>query len=358
MNSTLIKKLKIIEFASVLAGPLAGNFFSELGAKVIKIENPKTDGDITRSWRTPSEGGDSSISAYYASANYGKESVFLDLTNEEDHKKALEICVDADVVISNFKPSSAKKLGITFSALKNLNPSLIFAQLSAYPEGKEAPAFDVLLQAQSGYLSMTGFQDKKYAKIPVAMIDMLAAHQLREGILLALLEREIDGKGRKVSTNLYAAALSGLINQASAYLMNGDLPQPLGSAHPQIAPYGDLFYTKDKVPLILAIGTDRKFYSLLQLLGLEKYKDKFATNQDRVNQREELRQILANSINAISAENITQMLDSESIPYSKINNLKNVFDHKEASDYLIDEMREGRKCIKTKSVVFDIQQSN
>jgi crotonobetainyl-CoA:carnitine CoA-transferase CaiB-like acyl-CoA transferase len=91
---------------------------------------------------------------------------------------------------------------------------------------------------------------------------------------------------------------------------------------------------------------------------LEKYKDKFATNQDRVNQREELRQILANSINAISAENITQMLDSESIPYSKINNLKNVFDHKEASDYLIDEMREGRKCIKTKSVVFDIQQSN
>ncbi len=354
MNSSLIEKLTIVEFASVLAGPLTGTFFAELGAKVIKIENPGTGGDITRGWRSPEEDKESGVSAYYASANYGKDVRFLDLNVSNDKDVALELCKNADVVISNFKPSSAIKLGITYDQLISINPSVIFAEIQGYPEGHETPAFDVLLQAQTGYLSMTGFEEMPYAKIPVAMIDILASHQLREGILIALMERMKDGKARKVSTNLYGSALSGLINQASDHLMNGRIPGPLGSKHPNIAPYGDIFYTKDEKAVVLAIGTDRKFEKLLELLGLSTYLTEFHTNHLRVQNREKLNEVLSKKIEKIQSTEFLVKLHDQGIPCSLIYDLHEIFQYERSKEFILAEERDGRKCFKTRTVAFNV----
>ena len=188
--------LTVVELASVLAGPAVGLFFAELGARVIKIENPVTKGDVTRAWKAPTEDKQKSDSAYYHSVNAGKEVHFLNLKTEEDRQQAYHLIEQADVVIVNYRVGAAQKLGMDYEYLNQLNPRLIYAELTGFGANDRRPAFDVVLQAETGFLYLTGEPDRPPVRMPVALIDILAAHQLKEGILVALLQRAQTGKGR------------------------------------------------------------------------------------------------------------------------------------------------------------------
>ena len=247
--------LTIVELASVLAGPAVGMFFAELGAQVIKVENPLTDGDVTRTWKHPSENQTHKSSAYYHSVNWQKNSVFLNAKIPAEKEQILDLIKSADIVISNFRSSTAEKLGLDYKSISDLCPHIVFGEISAYGEEIDRPGFDALLQAETGWMHMNGQAKGPPTKMPVAMIDLLAAHQLKEGLLVALIQKLKTGQGGKVSVSLYDAAVSALANQASNYLNLDIIPRRKGSQHPNIAPYGDIFRTKEGDLILLAVGS-------------------------------------------------------------------------------------------------------
>ncbi len=349
-----ISDLKIVEFASVLAGPLVGNLFSELGARVVKIENSRTDGDITRQWRTALEGTERTVSSYYASANYRKRVLMADLRDPKDRDRVKEEVRRADVIISNFKPRTAEKLGVDLASLREINERAVIAELVGYKHDPERGAFDVLLQAESGYLSMTGHPDAPFAKIPVAMIDVLAAHQLRSGVLAALYEQIEDGKGRRVQVDLFGSALGGLINQGSAYLMNGDVAKPMGSAHPSIAPYGEVYKTKDEVPLIFAVGTDKQFASLAALLELE-IREKWEKNSGRVRDRKALTHQIAKKVGEWGFSDLASLLKSEKIPFAPVKNVREALSSEVVQREVLEWRQEEQQLRSLPTVTFSIQ---
>jgi crotonobetainyl-CoA:carnitine CoA-transferase CaiB-like acyl-CoA transferase len=233
-NHPMLKHLTVIELASVLAGPAVGMFLAELGAKVIKIENPD-GGDVTRQWKLPSEDGQSEVSAYFSSVNYGKQYQSINLKTTEGKQAVLNLMATADIVLTNFKSGDDIKLGLDYETLNALNPKLIYACITGFGPNDSRTAFDVVLQAEAGLMYMNGAPESGPIKWPVAVIDLMAAHQLKEGILLALLQRERHGLGAKVSVSLYDAAIASLANQATNWLMAGHIPQRLGSL-PQHCP--------------------------------------------------------------------------------------------------------------------------
>ena len=269
MTDYSFQSLRVVELGSVLAVPAVGMFFAELGATVIKIENATTQGDVTRSWKLPSEDPTSPASAYFYSVNYGKQHLMLDLNTSEHQAQVWDLVRTADIVLSNFKMSSAERIGMDYPTLRALKPDLIYAQLHGFDETDDTPALDMVLQAETGFLYMTGELGGPPVKMPVALIDLLAAHQLKEGILMALLARQTQGKGALVSTSLYKAALASLANQATNWLMAGVVPQRIGTAHPNIMPYGDVYTTHDNKEVVLACASDKHWQSLCRALGLE-----------------------------------------------------------------------------------------
>ncbi len=358
MQNQFFSGLKVVEFASVLAGPAVGMFFAELGAEVIKIENKNTGGDIVRGWKLPIEDPDTPISAYWCSVNWGKQHLFLDLNDPQDQQQAIETALQADVVISNFKPSAARRLGVDADSLRARNQRLIFAQLHAFADPEdESPAFDMVLQAEAGYLYMTGEPDRPPVRMPVAFIDTLAAHQLKEGILLALLHRERTGQGAVVSTSLLESAIASLLNQAANYLMTGHVPQRMGTQHPNIAPYGDIFTCADGQPVLLAVGTERQFQRLCNILGLEnliQHPD-FHTNKCRVENRAALNDLLADAIRKTALSDLMQRFKKEGVPAARIRNMAGVFDLPAAQAMILTEMTEGLLTKRVQTVAFRLE---
>ena len=347
--------LKVIELAAVLAGPSVGMFFAELGAEVIKVENKATGGDMTRKWRNPKESSDPSVSSYYSSVNFYKKSIFIDLSDPDERKRVHQLIADADIVIANFKPGSAEKLQMDYPFLKRLNPSLIYAQINGMADGR--PAFDVVLQAEAGFISMTGEKEGQYAKMPVALIDLLAAHQLKEAILVALIHRMKTGEGAKLEVSLMNSGLASLANQAANWLMSGFLPKPIGTKHPNIAPYGDVFYSKDNIPFVLAVGTENQWKELCTLFS---YKEKWIgmTNNQRVKEREKIADQCQLVFSKFDAEELFETFVSKKIPYGKIKNIEEVFQTESAKNLLIKEKQEGVNKIGVKSVVFSMKTSS
>ncbi len=356
---TIFSGLTVVELASVLAGPAVGLFFAELGAKVIKIENPKTKGDVTRAWKAPTENKDKSDSAYYHSVNNGKEVRFLNLKAEDDRQQVYELIKTADIVVVNYRPGAASKLGMDYETLAQLNPRLIYAELTGFGAQDKRLAFDVVLQAETGFLHLSGEPDGPPVKMPVALIDLLAAHQLKEGVLIALLQRERHGKGSKVTTSLYASALASLANQATNWLIAGYSPQRMGSQHPNIAPYGDILRTADGKELVLAIGVEAHFKQLCSLLEAEELASdpRFLTNADRVAHRTELIPLLQEKIGQFSdREALLTQLHQAGIPAGAIRDLPGVFEQAGTKDLLVSSTDDQGNAIKTvRSVVFDIQ---
>ncbi len=355
MNQTF-KGLKVVELASVLAGPSVGMFFAELGATVIKIENKKTGGDLTRKWKLPNEPKDRNYSAYYCSINWGKKEIFLNLKDSQDYEHLISILSDADIVISNFRKKQSEGLKVDFETLSKINTKLIYAQLTGFGEEDPRPAFDVVLQAEAGFLYMCGEPDRPPSKMPVALIDVLAAHQLKEGILIALLQREKTGKGSLVTSSLYKSALASLVNQASNWLMAGHIPQPMGTLHPNIAPYGESFRTSDDKLIVLAVGTDVQFENLCLSLGLKMHEDeRFSTNTNRVIHRELLGRYLQETIQEISYALLEKRFAERQVPYGRVRNMKEVFEQPGAEQMILEDIRpDGGVGRRVKTIGFDI----
>ena len=352
----MLKNLVVIELASVLAGPDVGMFFAELGARVIKIENKTTDGDVTRTWKLPSENKNVKVSAYFASVNWNKESIFLDLKNKQDINKIYELVKEADIVIANYKKGDDIKLKIDYKTLKKINPHLIYGSITGFGSLDKRVAFDLVLQAESGFMSMNGTPESGPVKLPVAIIDVIAAHQLKEGILLALLKREKENKSYLVEVSLYDAAISALKNQASNWLMNNEIPQALGSLHPNIAPYGEIFSTKDNKQIVLAIGSDTQFNHLLEIIeAKEILKNKlYSNNLLRVKNRKQLFLDLVPYFKKFSQTKLMKLLINNNIPIGAIKNLKEVFEEKSAQNLINEEIVEGILTKRVKTAIFKI----
>ncbi len=335
-NSEMFTGLKVVELASVLAGPSVGQFFTELGAQVIKVENLKTGGDITRTWKGKNE-NDTGVSAYFTSVNWGKKSLAIDLTKKEGRDIIYQLTAKADVVIASYKPGDAEKLGVDYNTLIQHNPSLIYGQVTGYGPDNERVGYDAVIQAESGFMDLNGEPEGAPLKMPVALIDVLAGHHLKEGLLLALLKRERTGRGDLVEVSLIQAAITSLANQAANWLVTNQLPVRKGSAHPNIAPYGDTYLTKDQKRVLLAIGSDRQFSDLCKMLGLTELvsNPKFATNPQRVKNREDLNVELQTGVSLINAHDFTTGCERFKIPAGIIQNLKEVFEMEEAREILI-----------------------
>ena len=311
-----LQGLRVLELAGVLAGPAAGMFLAELGADVIKVENPDTLGDVTRGWRLPAESANTDITAYFCAANWGKRSIAVDLRAARGRDIVRSLSRQSDVVLASYRPGQAEALGVDAPTLMAENSGLIYAEVTAYGRGDSRPGYDALLQAGTGFMSINGEPGGLPLKMPVALMDLLAAHQLKEGILLALLQRERTGRGRHVSASLVRAGLSSLANQGTGWLTTGIVPVQLGSGHPSIFPYGDVWECLGGETVVLAVGTDRQFAGLCAAIDAAELANdgRFMRNADRVTHREALRTELAKRMSAIPRDALLSDLSAAGIP--------------------------------------------
>lgn len=333
----LLDGLLVIELANVLAGPATGMFLAEQGARVIKVENPANGGDPTRAWTLPGEIAQQGVSSYFACTNWGKESVTLDLASTAGQAVVDDLIARADVVLHSFKPGDDARFGVDAHRLRSRHPRLIHGSISAYGSDDPRPGFDAVIQAEAGFMYLNGPADGPPTKMPVALMDLLAAHQLKEAVLLALLRRERSGEGATVHVSLFQAAVAALANQATNWLMAGRIPQPMGSAHPNVAPYGDLHRSAEGDCFVLAVGTDRQFQALCRALGAEAVASaaQFARNTDRVTHRAALNAWLEGAFAGHDSASLDALLRREGVPFGRVNDMAAVFTEPAAADTLL-----------------------
>jgi crotonobetainyl-CoA:carnitine CoA-transferase CaiB-like acyl-CoA transferase len=349
-----LEGILVIELAGVLAGPLVGQFCAELGATVVKVEHGAAGGDVTRRWKLPQEDPDTDRPAYFAAANWGKRSVSLDLTTDRDRRTLHALAARADVVLTAYRPGQAEKLAADADTLRALNPRLIVAHLVGYSEDDSRPGYDAVIQAEVGFTFMNGDPESRPTKLPVALMDVLAAHQLKEALLVALLRRERTGEGATITVSLLQAGVSALANQASNYLTAGHVPQRMGSDHPNIAPYGTVFPAADGEALVLAVGTDRQFQALCGVLGLANLAEAptFTTNQKRVRNRLLLHSLIEERIAQRRRDELLAALAEAGVPAGAVNDLRDVFRQPLANTLVVRDEESGLAAVRT--VAFEI----
>lgn len=354
-TQSIFKNLKVIDLSTVLAGPSVGTFFAELGAEVIKVEHPIYP-DITRSWKLPGENQESSVSAYFSSINYLKSYQQMDLKEDSEREKLYELVKTADIILMNFKFGDQEKLKITDDVLRALNPALIIGKINGYGAESDRVAYDLILQAETGIMSMNGTPESGPVKMPIALIDVLAAHHLKEGLLIELISKKGNKnyKGKSVTVSLYEAAVSSLTNQASNYLMTNQVPQRIGSLHPNIAPYGEIFKTADNRSITFAIGSNTHFSKLCEYLKLPELteNENYATVQNRVKNRSALFDILKIKVEEHSADKILEYMNEHFVPCGEIKDLKAVFESPLAQDLVRMEIIDGVETKRVTGIAF------
>lgn len=342
----------------MLAGPSVGQFFAELGAEVIKIENPETGGDVTRSWKLAIEPADSDMSAYFVAVNMGKQSVALNLRQPEDLARLYDYVKTADIVIASYKPGDAEKLGVDFEALKKIKTDIIYGHITGFGLEDGRVGYDAIVQAESGFVFLNGEKDGMPQKMPVALTDVLAGHHLKEGLLLALIKRMQTGEGSYVTVSLIEAAISSLANQATNWLVAGQVPQRLGSEHPNIMPYGNIFKTLDGQWLMIAVGSDRQFAELCRVLRLDLASDPmFATNAARVRNRELLKPMLERAFALFGIEQLCEAFLAADIPYGRVNTMDQVFAMPQARELLLESVKNGLKMMGLSQIAFRMNEN-
>ena len=331
----MLQGLKVLELANILAGPLVGQFCAELGADVIKVEPPGL-GDPTRGWRLPSESAENDVSSYFSCANWGKRSIALDMVS--DASTVRDLLRRMDVVIVGYKPGDELKFGVDYESSQALNPGVIYLQLTAYGTDDPRPGFDAIIQAESGFTYLNGEADGGPVKMPVALVDVLAAHQLKEGLLLALLRRERTGEGSYVATSLLAAATASLANQATNYLVADTVPQRMGSEHPNIVPYGTIFETGDGTSFVVAVGTEKQFRGFLTIIGREDLgeDERFADNAARVVHREALNGVLRDVLAGLDGTALAESMRAAKVPFGVVNDMRAVFEQPQSREQLFE----------------------
>ena len=309
--------LLVADFSRVLAGPYCTMLLADLGAEVIKVEGP--GGDDTRQWQPPVTAD--GVSTYYLAINRNKRSVALDLRRDTDRAAAAELARRADILVENFKPGGLAKFGLDYASVSAANPAVIYASITGFGAGQGAglPGYDLIVQAMSGLMSLTGAADGPPYRAGVAVFDVMAGLHTAIAILAALRHRDATGEGQLVESSLLASAMSGLVNQASAVAAGGVVPLRMGNAHPSLFPYEPLPTSDGEI--VIAAGNDTQFRRLCEVLGIPEVADdpRFARNNQRTANRDELRPLLTGRLAAATAADWFGRLAAAGIPCGPIN---------------------------------------
>src|SRR3954452_16266245 len=315
--------LRVVDLSRVLAGPLCTMILGDLGADVIKVERPRT-GDDTRTWGPPFVDGEA---AYFLSLNRNKRSVAVDLSAEESASTVRALIGGADVVIENFRPGVMESFGLSLEEFREELPRLVTCTLTAFGEdpAETRPGYDIIMQALSGLMSVTGEPDGEPVKVGVALLDVIAGLYAAIGILSALSERNRTGAGRHVSVSLFDAAAGAMVNQAANYLLGGVVPSAMGTAHPNIVPY-QAFRATDRA-FILAAGNDRLFARTCEVIGRPELAadERFATNDARVRERATLVPLLQEVFATRKADDWLSALQEAGVPSAPVRRFDEVF---------------------------------
>ena len=310
--------LIVADLSRVLAGPYCTMLLADMGATVIKVESPT--GDETRTWTPPDRDG---VSTYYLSINRNKRSIVLDFNDPDDVDLTRELLRRADVAVENFKPGGLQKFGLDYEAARAVNPRLVYLSISGFgtAEGAWLPGYDLVVQAVSGLMSLTGEPDGPAYRAGVAAFDVMTGLHGLIGVLAALRQRDETGEGQHVEVSLLASALSGLVNQSGAYAAAGVVPHRMGNAHPSVYPY-QAMPTRDR-DVIIAAANDRQFRSLCEVLGIADVADdpRFQLNADRTANRAELHPLLLEKLHEWSADDLFLALNRAGVPCGPINSI-------------------------------------
>jgi crotonobetainyl-CoA:carnitine CoA-transferase CaiB-like acyl-CoA transferase len=310
--------LVVADMSRVLAGPYCSMLLGDMGATVIKVEGPA--GDDTRTWVPPEKDG---VSTYYLSIGRNKRSVVLDFDDPDDRDLAAELLRRSDIAIENFKPGGLRRFGLDYDSVAESNPGLVYLSISGFgtSEGAWLPGYDLIVQAVSGLMSLTGDADGPAFRAGISVFDVMAGLHGLIGVLAALHQRTATGRGQHVEVNLLSSAMSGLVNQTAAYTAGGVVPQRMGNAHPSLFPY-EVMPTADR-DMIITAGNDRQFRSLCEVLGLSDVPDdpRFGSNADRTRNRDELRPLLLAELARWKAEDLFLALNKAGVPCGPINTI-------------------------------------
>ena len=310
--------LLVADFSRILAGPYATMLLADLGATVVKVEGP--GGDDTRTWMPPVR---DDVSTYYLGINRNKRSIALDLKNPDDLEVARRLAHRADVMIENFRPGGLKRFGLDYDSVAAANAEIVYASISGFGTGAGAdyPGYDLMVQAISGLMSLTGDPDGPPYRAGISVFDVMAGMHANIGILAALHHRATSGTGQHVEVNLLSSALSGLVNHSSGYVAGGTVPFRMGNAHPSLFPYEPL-PTSDGELIVIA-GNDGQFRKLCQVLDLPDLPDdpRFGRNQDRTANREQLRPILVERLTKRTKDEWFRDLLAAGVPCAPINTI-------------------------------------
>jgi len=316
--------VRVADFSRVLAGPYATMLLADLGAEVTKVERPAT-GDDTRAWGPPYDAaGDAT---YFLGLNRNKRSVALDLATDSGRAAARAMVLRSDVVVENFKPGTMERMGLGFDDLHVEHPRLVFCTITGFGAGlgRDLPGYDLVVQAVGGLMSVTGPAPGEPTKVGVALVDVVAGLHAALGLLAALRHRDRTGEGQRVEISLLSSVLSALVNQASGFVAAGVVPGILGNAHPSIAPY-EVYDVADG-RFVVAVGTDRQFAALCGVIERPVLAEdaRFATNADRVRNREDLNEELAPALGTRTGPQWFDALRAVGVPCGPINDVAGAF---------------------------------
>lgn len=340
MSVKPLKGLRVLELARILAGPWVGQLLADFGAEVIKVERPG-QGDDTRHWGPPylrdAEGHPTSESAYFLSANRGKRSVAIDFSQPEGAELVRALAMQSDVLVENFRVGGLARYGLDFEQLHALNPRLVYCSITGF--GQDGPragqaGYDAAIQAMGGLMSITGLPDDVPGggpqKVGVVVADLLAGLYAANAIQAALIECERTGLGQHIDISLFDCQVAALANQASNYLVGGQVPGRQGTAHPNIVPY-QAFAAADG-HLMLAVGNDGQFARLAELLEHAEWAgdERFARNAARVAHRELLVEMIGQTLATRPVADWLEAFESAGIPAAPINTIETVFEDPQA----------------------------
>ncbi|WP_138758440.1 CaiB/BaiF CoA transferase family protein [Modestobacter altitudinis] len=309
--------LLVADFSRVLAGPYATMLLADMGAEVVKVEGPA--GDDTRSWQPPVRDG---VSTYYLGVNRNKRSIALDLKDPDDRAVGQELAQRADIVVENFKTGGLARFGLDYDTVAATNPRVVYASITGFgpqPGGAELPGYDLIVQAISGLMSLTGDVAGEPFRAGISVFDVMAGLHATIGVLAALNLRQETGVGQHVEVNLLSSALSGLVNHASAVVAGGVVPFRMGNSHPSLFPYEPLPCADGD--LIITAGNNGQFRKLVEVLGVPELADdpRFARNEDRTVNRAELRPLLVDRLRTRPKQDWFADIIAAGVPCGPIN---------------------------------------
>ncbi|WP_299602468.1 CoA transferase [uncultured Tateyamaria sp.] len=320
--------LFVLDLSRILAGPTATQMLGDLGATVIKIENPKTGGDDTRGWgpnyARDQDGQPTDLSAYFMSANRNKQSVAVDLSTEEGQDVVRQLAARADVVIENYKPGGLAKYGLDRDTLLGAHPGLVYCSISGFGQtgpNRDKPGYDLMAQGYGGIMSLTGDPEGTPTKVGVGIADVMCGMYATIGILAALRHRDQTGEGQHIDLSLVDAQMAWLINEGCNYLVSGQVPERRGNAHPNIVPY-DAFATSDGHVLV-AVGNDAQFVRFCDAIGaLELGSDpRYKTNLDRIENRVTLTASLTPILSGMTKDDLLAKMHAVKVPGGPIHDV-------------------------------------